>query len=43
MFSEKIGSLVGNGGKFYLQKPKETKPVGEFEVSKSLGTISGLR
>ena len=41
--SEKIGSLVGSGGKFYLQKPKEQKPVGEFEVTKSLGTISGLR
>ena len=43
IISEKIGSLVGSGGKFYLQKPKEQKPVGEFEVTKSLGTISGLR
>ena len=40
---EKIADLVGSGGKFFFSQPKKTKPVGEFEVQKSLGTISGLR
>lgn len=39
----KADLLVGSGGKFFFQQPKKQKPVGEFEVQKSLGTISGLR
>ena len=39
---EKLGTLRGSGGTFFLPTKTTQKPVGEFQVNKRVGTVSGV-
>jgi len=39
---EKLGTLRGSGGTFFLPSQTTQKPVGEFQVNKRVGTVSGV-
>ena len=41
-YSTKLGTLRGDGGTFFLPSKATKKPVGEFQVNKKVGTVSGV-